>query len=282
MASITRTPEALVTNHHNHDDHEPDIFDRGLAADMETFYSRRRALLLFGAAGLAAGGAVAAMATGQASATTDAVEACVGKVPSETLGPFPADGTNGPDVLLQSGIVRSDIRPSFGNFHGVAAGIPLRYEITILDSVSCAPFAGAALYVWQCDKDGLYTMYSSGKLNENYLRGVQVADSTGTVAFQAVFPGCYPGRWPHLHFEVHNTLAQATSSATPRLTSQLALPAAACSAVYATSAYAASAAPYRGVSLATDGVFRDGYSKQLATVTGNTTTGYTAKLTISV
>ena len=249
---------------------------------METFYNRRRALLLFGAAGLAAGGVVAAVAAGKAQAATDAVEACVGKVPSEILGPFPADGSNGPDVLLQSGIVRSDIRPSFGNFHGVAAGIPLRYEITILDAATCAPFAGAALYIWQCDNDGLYTMYSSGKLNENYPRGVQVADSTGTLAFQAVFPGCYPGRWPHAHFEVHNTLAQATSSATPRLTSQLALPAATCSAVYATSAYSASAGPFRRVSLSSDMVFRDGYSRQMPTVTGDNTSGYTAKLTISV
>jgi protocatechuate 3,4-dioxygenase beta subunit len=271
----------LVTNHHDHD-HEPDIFDRGLAADMETFYDRRRALKLFGVAGLAAGGAVAAIAAGQARAATEAVEACVGKVPTETGGPFPADGSNGPDVLLQSGVVRSDIRSSFGNFSGVATGVPLRYEITLLNSASCAPMVGAALYIWQCDKDGAYTMYSSGKLNENYLRGVQVADSTGTLAFQAIFPGAYQGRWPHAHFEVYNSLAQATASATPRLTSQLALPAAACEAVYNTSAYAASLANYRRTSLSTDMVFSDGYSRQMPAVTGNVTSGYTAKITVSV
>ncbi|MEV6879046.1 intradiol ring-cleavage dioxygenase [Amycolatopsis sp. NPDC051128] len=270
-----------MTDHHNHD-HDPDIFDRGLAADMETFYSRRGALKLLGAAGLVAGGAVAAITAGGAQAATAAVEACVGKVPTEIGGPYPADGSNGPDILTQSGVVRSDIRSSFGSFTGVATGVPLRYEITLLDATSCAPLAGAALYIWQCDKDGAYTLYSAGKLNQNYLRGVQVADSTGTLAFQAVFPGCYPGRWPHAHFEVYNTLAQATASSTPRLTSQLALPAANCATVYATSAYSTSLANYRRISLSNDMVFRDGYSRQMPTVTGDLTTGYTAKITVSV
>jgi protocatechuate 3,4-dioxygenase beta subunit len=268
-----------VTNHHNHDD---EIFDRGLAADLETFYDRRRALKFLGVAGLAAGGAVAAIAAGPARAASAVVEACVGKVPTETGGPYPADGSNGPDVLTQSGIVRSDIRPSFGTFSGVATGLPLRYEITLLNATTCAPLAGAALYIWQCDKDGAYTLYSQGKLTENYLRGVQVADSTGTLAFQAIFPGCYSGRWPHAHFEVYNTLAQATASATPRLTSQLAMPAATCETVFGTAAYATSLANYRRISLSSDMVFRDGYSRQMPAVTGDVTTGYTAKITVSV
>ena len=36
-------------------------------------------------------------------------------IPSETAGPYPGDGSNGPNVLTQSGIVRSDIRASFGS-----------------------------------------------------------------------------------------------------------------------------------------------------------------------
>ena len=41
-----------------------------------------------------------------------AVEAAgrVGEIPTETAGPFPADGTNGPNALTQSGVQRSDIR----------------------------------------------------------------------------------------------------------------------------------------------------------------------------
>ncbi len=271
-----------MTNHHSHD-HEPDIHDRGLAADLETLFDRRRALLMFGAAGIgaAATGAVAAM-SGSAQAATAALEACVGKVPAEIAGPFPSDGTNGPNALTQSGIVRSDIRPSFGASHGVAAGVPLRLRLTILDSVSCAPLTGAAVYLWQCDKDGKYSMYASGVLNENYLRGVQAADSSGLVVFQSVFPGAYPGRWPHAHFEVYRNLAEATAAGDPRITSQFALPAATCEAVYSTSAYAASLPVYRRTSLQGDMVFRDGYDKQMPTVTGNVTSGFTASLTMSV
>src|SRR4051794_14587537 len=69
VCPIIRTQEALVTNHHEHD-----IFDRGLAADLETFYDRRRALKLLGAVGLVAGGAVAAMAAGHAETASAAVE----------------------------------------------------------------------------------------------------------------------------------------------------------------------------------------------------------------
>src|SRR5262245_33798282 len=46
-------------------------------------------------------------------------------IPSETAGPYPGDGTNGPNVLTQSGIVRSDIRASFGSAGTtVAPGTP--------------------------------------------------------------------------------------------------------------------------------------------------------------
>ena len=32
------------------------------------------------------------------------------EIPEETAGPFPGDGSNGPDVLTESGVVRKDIR----------------------------------------------------------------------------------------------------------------------------------------------------------------------------
>ena len=35
------------------------------------------------------------------------------------------------------------------------------------------------MYVWHCDRAGRYSLYSSGATNENYLRGVQVTDSSG-------------------------------------------------------------------------------------------------------
>jgi protocatechuate 3,4-dioxygenase beta subunit len=42
--------------------------------------------------------------------------------------------------------------------------------------------AGAAVYIWHCDRDGNYSLYSQAVTTENYLRGVQAADSNGVVA----------------------------------------------------------------------------------------------------
>jgi protocatechuate 3,4-dioxygenase beta subunit len=125
-------------------------------------------------------------------------------------------------------------------------------------------------------------MYSSGVTNENYLRGVQAANGAGTVTFTSVFPAAYDGRWPHVHFEIYPTLAKATSAADKIVTTQLALPEAVCRAVYATDGYSQSLSNLGKTSLTTDMVFRDGWTSQLATVTGSVQAGYVANLTVPV
>ena len=52
--------------------------------------------------------------------------------------------------------------------------------------------------------------------------------------------------------------------------------------MYATTGYEQSARNLAGTSLAGDNVFRDGWSLQLATVTGSVGDGYTATLTVPV
>src|SRR4029078_4075641 len=100
-------------------------------------------------------------------------------IPEETPGPFPGDGSNGPDVLSQTGVVRKDIRSSFGSSSGVAAGAPLSIRLVLADGADCAPLAGAAVYVWHCDQAGNYSLYSQAAANENYLRGVPAAGDDG-------------------------------------------------------------------------------------------------------
>jgi hypothetical protein len=56
--------------------------------------------------------------------------------PEETQGPYPGNGTNGPNALALSGIVRSDIRTSIAGATGVAAGLPLTVRLRLLDT-SC-------------------------------------------------------------------------------------------------------------------------------------------------
>jgi protocatechuate 3,4-dioxygenase beta subunit len=276
-------------DHHRHDDH-----DRGLQFDVATVLKRRRMLGLLAGAGLVAvagcdtapGAApnTGSSAGSSASAGSSGASAtCATEIAQETAGPYPGDGSNGPNVLTRSGIVRGDIRSSFGTASGVAKGVPLTINLAILDVArGCAAYAGAAVYLWQCDMAGGYSMYSRGIANENYLRGVQEADGSGMVRFTSIFPGAYSGRWPHIHFEVYPTLAKATATGNRITTSQLALPEAACTAVYATGGYDGSAQNLARTSLTSDTVFRDGTAGQLATVTGDVTTGLVANLSIPV
>ena len=214
--------------------------------------------------------------------TTGGGAVCAARVPEETAGPFPGDGSNGPNVLPLTGAVRSDIRSSFAGMSGTADGVPLTIALTIVSSSTCAPLAGRAVYIWHCDRLGRYSLYNSGVTNQNYLRGVQEADGSGRVVFTSIFPACYAGRWPHIHFEVYPTLAAAQSVANKVATSQIALPKASCDEVYATAGYEQSVRNLSQVSLASDNVFSDGASLELATMTGSVGGGYTAALTVAV
>jgi protocatechuate 3,4-dioxygenase beta subunit len=223
--------------------------------------------------------------TATTATTADAGAAdCDTAIPEETGGPFPADGTNGPNVLTERGVVRRDLTKSFGSMSGTATGVPLTIELTLVEaSGDCAPLQGAAVYLWHCDQQGRYSLYSSGATDQNYLRGVQVADAAGKVTFDSIFPAAYSGRWPHIHFEVYPTLAEASKAGTPTTTSQLALPKDVCAAVYATDGYSASVRNLASTSLARDNVFGDdGGVHQLATMSGSVDGGYTARLTVPV
>jgi protocatechuate 3,4-dioxygenase beta subunit len=258
-----------------------------LPRDLETLLHRARrrdVLWLLGAASLypllGCGTEAGELGSGTDGGTSNGTCA---SIPEETAGPYPGDGSNGPNALALSGIVRSDIRASLGASSAVATGVPLTLTLTLVNPVSsCAPLVGAAVYVWHCDALGRYSLYSSGVTGESWLRGVQASDASGQVRFTTIFPGCYSGRWPHVHFEIYPSLASANSSGNKRATSQLALPQTACAEVYATSGYTGSAANLAGVSLATDMVFSDGATLETPTVTGSVNTGYEAAITVGI
>lgn len=282
--------------------------DANLARDLDTWIQktsdRRQALRWLGV-GVGAlspmaiiacgGGGDAAMAASTTTTTTSPTTPTTGSgtcsvIPSETNGPYPGDGSNSnasgvANALLLSGIVRRDIRSSIVTSSNSAAGVPLTVTLTLVNTNnSCASLAGYAIYLWHCDRSGLYSMYSTGVTNENYLRGVQVTDSNGQVTFTTIFPACYAGRMPHIHFEVYASLAAATSvpASDQVRTSQIAFPNAVSNAVFATSGYSASINNFAAISFASDNVFSDGYSTQLATVTGDTTAGYVATLQVGI
>jgi protocatechuate 3,4-dioxygenase beta subunit len=232
-----------------------------------------------GTAGAAASPAVTATPT-----LTRAIAECGVEIPEETAGPYPADGSNGPNVLEASGVVRQDITSSFGTSTTKAGGVPLTVTLTLLDNANgCVPLAGAAVYAWHCDKDGKYSMYDAGLGNENYLRGVQEADANGQVTFTSIFPGAYLGRWPHIHFEVFESMSNATAAGQILAVSQIALTDSACKEVYATAGYESSARNFPRTTLQSDNVFGDdGGIHQIASMTGSAAAGYSAGLNLTI
>jgi protocatechuate 3,4-dioxygenase beta subunit len=299
----------------HHREPELENHDRGLDWDLPRLLQRRGLLKLVAGAGLAGAGLVAlgACSDGSSSDTaatpgsdgspsgapsggpgggppgvttpenTGTSDTANGELPEETAGPYPGDGSNGANVLTESGVVRGDITSSFGSSTTRAEGVPLQIAMTINDfAQDKKPMAGAAVYLWHCDRAGQYSLYSQAIAKENYLRGVQETDANGQVTFTSIYPACYDGRWPHIHFEVYPSLAKATYSSNKIATSQMALPEAASKAVYATAGYEQSAPNLGRVSLDSDNVFGDGYDLQVPEVTGNATGGYRLSLSCSV
>lgn len=269
---------------------DPDdlLVDQGLQFDLATLMKRRGLLHLVG---IGAGTIALSACTPEASSTQTAGSAAattatdaLTEIPEETAGPYPGDGSNGVDVLEQAGVVRSDIRSSFGSSTTTAEGVPMTLDLTILDmAAGGAGFGGVAVYVWHCTSEGDYSMYSEGLTGENFLRGVQLADDHGTVRFTSIFPGCYAGRWPHIHFEVYPDEASITDTANKLATSQVALPQDVCAGVYAVGGYGNSADNLSAITLASDNVFGDDEgAHQLATVTGTPDAGFTVALSIAV
>lgn len=269
------------------DAHRAAQHDLGLAHDLHHLQSlhrgltrRRLALGVLGGLGSTLAGAPG-LALGQPAACP--------VVPDETAGPFPANGAGwgraaSVNALVLAGVRRSDIRPNFAGVAGVAGGVPMLLTLQLADTgAACAALSSLVVYLWQCDREGRYSLYSSGVQQQNYLRGVQTAGADGSVRFTTVVPGCYDGRMPHLHFEVYRSMDAAGVPAQRIKTSQIALPTAACMAVYQQAeGYADSVRNMGRISFARDMVFQDGVELQMASLSGSVQAGFVALLTVGL
>ncbi|HEX7856560.1 MAG TPA: intradiol ring-cleavage dioxygenase [Sphingobium sp.] len=235
-------------------------------------------------------GSTGSSGSGSSGTTTTTSGTCIAD-PTETNGPYPADGSNTRNgtvvnVLTNSGIVRTDIRTSFGSSTTSATGIYMTLTITLVSvSGDCSPLSGYAIYIWHCNATGQYSLYDLP--NENYLRGVAETDANGKVTFTTFFPGCYAGRYPHIHFEVYQSLNTATTYNNRLLVSQMAMPAATCSTVYSgSSLYGSSSSNFASTSIASDNVFGDNTAAQIALqtpgITGDLTNGLAATVTVGL
>ena len=122
-------------------------------------------------------------------------------------------------------------------------------------------------------------MQSANYTSVHFLRGRQTTDANGKVNFTSIFPGWYSGRATHIHVHIYN------ASGTSLLVTQIAFPEGSGSAVALVNASTANGYT-KGLSgytyNASDNVFSDGFSKELATVTGSIAEGFVLKHTINV
>lgn len=231
--------------------------------------------------------ATTAATTADTSAATTAatVSDDLTETPEETGGPFPSDGSNDngdgtvANILADARSVRSDIRSDLDGSN-TQEGVPFALTMNVVDA-SGAAVEGAAVYIWHCTKDGVYSQYDSQMLggdftDRSYLRGVQITGADGNVSFQSILPGRYSGRAFHIHFEVYSDSTYSTKL----LTSQMAMDDDLIDQLYADAGY--DEALGNDTDNGDDGIFGDGVEHQLLTVTGDVTSGLAATFTAVV
>ena len=236
---------------------------------MNRTFSRREALGLLGAASAALAAACGSSPTNPSSTTTSrsstggttAASSCVVS-PEETAGPYP-DRTG---MIGNSAFYRQDITEG-------KSGLPLTLALTIVNVNSgCTPLTNATVEMWQCDATGNYSEYGTSA-GQTFLRGLQTTDSSGRVTFKTIYPGWYMGRATHIHLEVFVNGAAVK-------TTQIAFPEDVSSSVYRTGVYAAHG--QNSTTNSGDNVFSDGTDHELAALSGDTSSGYTATLAVGI
>lgn len=185
---------------------------------------------------------------------------------AETEGPFPTQ--------IPSSLVIKDITSD-------RRGTPLTINIYIRNvSNNCEILSNAMVDIWHCDAAGGYSEYGGSNIQRadyrsvHFLRGRQVTDSTGLVTFTSIYPGWYPGRAPHIHVHIYNGAGNSL------LVTQIAFPQEVSAIVYAQGVYASNG--QSDTRNTTDSIFRDGFTNELGSVTGNTTSGFVLTHTIYV
>ena len=185
---------------------------------------RRTALALLATGGAAAllaavrrGGGDSGTSTLASSDSTAAAATNVGRIPEETAGPYPGDGSNGPNVLTECGVVRSDIRSSFGSASGAADGVPLTLDLTVLDRRQLQdPLGRRRVPVALRPRRPVLDVLRRPSSTRTTSAACRSAGADGALRFTSIFPGAYAGRWPHVHFEVFEPRrGQRPSAGTP-------------------------------------------------------------------
>jgi protocatechuate 3,4-dioxygenase beta subunit len=191
--------------------------------------------------------------------------------PQLTIGTYFVDGQ----------LKRSDIRfePTDSS---VRPGAPLTLAIGVFDVASrrCTPLEGAQVDVWHCDAWGVYSAVAERPYDTTgliFLRGYQLTDLRGRVQFKTIYPGWYPGRTVHIHFMIRATAAEGRRY---EFVSQLFFPDLLTDRIHALKPYKRKGK--RNTRNADDSIYAKGGHQLLLDVTGNSTSGYIARINIGL
>jgi protocatechuate 3,4-dioxygenase beta subunit len=154
--------------------------------------------------------------TGAATTTSAITPTNVALAPEMTEGPY----------YLDLDLVRSDVRED-------RTGATFNLNFIVMNVAGQTPVAGAAVDIWHCDAEGIYSGFVAASTGSNggsgggggapggggpgdaggggatstddstFLRGTQVSGSDGRVSFTTTYPGWYTGRTVHIHVKVH-------------------------------------------------------------------------------
>jgi len=169
--------------------------DEALVTLPRLSLTRRQALT-----GLAVSGAATFAATSDVQGGTNAAaqnaniataRACI-LTPQSVEGPYYFDPR----------LIRADVTEG-------RDGVPLRLLLQMIDAGKCLPLKGARIDIWHADARGVYSGYEGQGDNralstkgQTFLRGTQMTDAAGEVAFRTIYPGWYRGRTAHIHFKI--------------------------------------------------------------------------------
>ncbi|KAI4690372.1 hypothetical protein J4E81_007525 [Alternaria sp. BMP 2799] len=95
-------------------------------------------------------------------------------------------------------------------------GIDLYLEVQYVDITTCEPAPHLYVDIWNSNATGYYSGVENGQggLNTTFLRGVQITDADGVVAFETLFPGHYTDRATHTHLLVKSNVTVRSNGTT--------------------------------------------------------------------
>ena len=191
--------------------------------------------------------------------------------PTLTRGPFWVD------ERLSRSDVRSDTNGRASPNPRPGVPLSLRFVVSSFGASTCAPLVGALVDVWHCDATGIYSDVK-GTPGQNFLRGCQTTDATGSAFFTTIYPGWYRGRAVHIHVKVR--VLDSANNATTEATTQIFFDDAVSDAVFRMIA-PYSSRPARDTRNAADGIYGD-RTMLLAKVHGDPASGYWATFPLAV